>query len=365
MSRIGALAGKVDLGVVWAISRLGGAKGGRTPLSHAARIARCQHIADVYGRVPLLPPSAFFPTPDAIRPSAAKRPAFDVPTLVGRRRVHVEDLSWESGIEPHVPELRETYLEGRENRTMHARVFRVGHDRPAIVAIHGYLGGDYWLEQRQWPIKRWLSRMDVALPLLPFHSVRTKRGTPPRFPALDPGFNNEGFRQAVHDIRGLILHLKSRGAPRVFVIGASLGGFTTTLLSTVAGEIDFAAPMIPLASLADFARDHNRLGNEQETAELHEILEKAYVVSSPFSRPSLLPPDRTLVIGGKNDRVTPFQHAMRVRAHLGGDLVEMKGAHLVQLGRTDAFNELDTRIDRFLFSARAEEPASVKAAHPA
>lgn len=347
MSRIGALAGRVDHGVVWAISRLGAAKGGRTPLPHAARIARCQHIADLYGRVPLLPPSAFFPTPDAVRPLLTKQPSFNVKTLVGERRVHVDDVAWESGIEPYAPELRDSYLEARENRTMHARMFRVGHDRPAIVAIHGYLGGDYWLEQRQWPIKRWLSRMDVALPLLPFHSSRTKRGTPPRFPALDPGFNNEGFRQAVHDIRGLVLYLKSRGAPQVFVIGASLGGFTTTLLSTVAGEIDFVVPMIPLASLADFARDHNRLGNDQETAELHSILDKAYIVSSPFSRPPLLPPDRTFVIGGKNDRVTPLAHAKRVRDHLGGELFEMNGAHLLQIGRTGAFDELDQRLNRF------------------
>ena len=348
MSPLGYLAGRVDLGAVWAMSRLGGAKGGRTPLPHEARLARCAFVADLYREVPLLPPSAFFPEPPPIHPNVKHVRVMRVLTETHGHNVRVDDLSWESAIVPHAAELRETYLEGRENQTMHARLFRSGHGRPAIVAIHGYLGGDYWMEEKQWPVKRWLRRMDVAFPTLPFHARRTGKGKPPRFPALDPGFNNEGFRQAVHDIRGLIGYLRKLGAPKIVVIGASLGGFTTALLSTVAPEVDFAVPTIPLASLADFARDHNRLGNPEETRQLHAVLESAYVISSPFSRPPILPPERTFVIAGKNDRVTPFSHAVKVREHLGSDLFQMKGAHLLQIGRTEAFDELDRRLDPVL-----------------
>ncbi len=348
MSPLGYLAGRVDLGAVWAMSRLGGAKGGRTPLPHEARLARCRFVADLYSEVPLQPPSAFFPLPPPIHPNVKHVRTMQVKTATHGHKVRVDDLSWESGFEPYAAELRDTYLEGRENQTMHTRVFRSGHGRPAIIAIHGYLGGDYWVEEKQWPVRRWLKHMDVAFPTLPFHARRNAKGKPPRFPALDPGFNNEGFRQAVHDIRGLIAYLRKSGAPKIVVIGASLGGFTTTLLATVASEVDFAVPMIPLASLADFARDHNRLGNPQETRELHTVLESAYVISSPLSRPSLLPSERTFVIAGKNDRVTPLAHAVRVREHLGSDLFQMKGAHLLQIGRTEAFDELDRRLEPIL-----------------
>jgi pimeloyl-ACP methyl ester carboxylesterase len=66
---------------------------------------------------------------------------------------------------------------------------------------------------------------------------------------------NEGFRQAVTDIRSLARWLRNRGAPHVGVMGMSLGGYTSALVATVMSqdEIDFVMPMIPLASIATMA----------------------------------------------------------------------------------------------------------------
>ena len=125
------------------------------------------------------------------------------------------------------------------------------------------MGGHHAFEQRVWPVE-WLGRLglDVALFVLPFHGRRADptRKRPPPFPGSDPRMTNEGFRQTVADLGDLMYWLRARGHPAVGVMGMSLGGYTTALFATVEPELAFAVPIIPLASLADFARDQRRLG---------------------------------------------------------------------------------------------------------
>jgi predicted alpha/beta hydrolase family esterase len=95
--------------------------------------------------------------------------------------------------------------------------------------------------------------------------------------------------------------------------------------------------VIPLASIADFARDQGRLGAGERAATQHRALEQANWVVSPFARPSRLTPDRVLVVGARSDRITPVAHAERIAAHFGAELVCLGGGHLMQLWRRDAF----------------------------
>jgi predicted alpha/beta hydrolase family esterase len=55
-------------------------------------------------------------------------------------------------------------------------------------------------------------------------------------------------------------------------------------------------------------------------------------VSSPFSRPPLVAPERVRIIASAGDAITPIQHAHRLHAHLGGELIEVPGGHLLHLG---------------------------------
>lgn len=43
-------------------------------------------------------------------------------------------------------------------------------------------------------------------------------------------------------------------------MGMSLGGYSTSLLATVEPRLAFAVPIIPLASVADFALEQGQLG---------------------------------------------------------------------------------------------------------
>jgi dipeptidyl aminopeptidase/acylaminoacyl peptidase len=166
-------------------------------------------------------------------------------------------------------------------------------------------------------------------------------GAVPEFPGDDPRLNVEGFRQAVQDLQNLIQWLLAQGHSRVGVIGMSLGGYTAALLACVEPRVDFVVPVIPLSSMADFAREQGWLSAlHDEAAEQHALLDSIYRRVSPVVRPSLVPPERCLVIAAKADRVTPVAHARRLSVHLRAPLLAFYGGHLLQLGRAETFERV-------------------------
>jgi pimeloyl-ACP methyl ester carboxylesterase len=277
--------------------------------------------------------ATMFPAPPRIAPRLDR--------VRAAGHVTVWDATWPSAFEPHAASVRDGYLAFGNNHTARARMFLADTPRPAVLLVHGYMGGQWLIEERQWPIA-WLVRkgFDVVLPVLPFHAARGDGG-PPRFPGADPRYTNEGFRQAAHDLRGLVAFLRERGAPAVGVMGMSLGGYTTSLLATVEPTLAFAVPIIPLASIADFAREQGRFtGTPAQAEHQHAALERANWAVSPFARPPVLPPERVLVVAAEADRITPIAHAARLAAHFGAELLTIPGGHLLQVGRGDAFRAI-------------------------
>jgi acetyl esterase/lipase len=347
---IGSAAGAVDRAVVVAMQLRGaGVRRGAAPRDDA-RVRALLDIHRAYGGDALGDePGRLFAVPPDIEP--ALRPVRR-DARAGASPVSVLDASWPSPFAPYLEEVAATYLSRIENRTARARLFvadaRSAGGRPAIIAVHGYMGGHWLFEEAQWPLA-WLARrgLDVALPLLPFHGLRagSHRGAPP-FPNADARLTIEGFRQAVADLVSLARWLRARGAPHVGVMGMSLGGYTASLLATVSRDVDFVMPMIPMASIADFARDHGRLGEGPEAALEHAAIERAHASVSPLARPLLLPPSRALVVAAEHDRITPSAHAERIRVHFGCALVTIPGSHLIQLGRGEAFRGLAAMLER-------------------
>jgi pimeloyl-ACP methyl ester carboxylesterase len=340
---LGTAASAVDRAVVAAMHARGARDRARAErMSHGERVEALRAIHTMYGGDEGIEDAArFFPSPSAIEP--AFREARD----------HVWDASWTSAFTPYLADVAEKYLAHVENRTARGRVFFASDPaapstRPAVIAIHGYMGGHWLLEEATWPIP-WLMKrgLDVALPVLPFHAARggARRGAPP-FPSADPRLTNEGFRQAICDIVSLARWLRARGAPKVGVMGVSLGGYTSALLATVTSEIDFVMPMIPLASIADFAREQNRLGEGDEVMEQHAALERANWIVSPFARPLAIAKSRALVVAAEHDRITPAAHAARIARHFGCETVTIGGGHLLQIGRSDAFRALADMLER-------------------
>ena len=329
---LGGAAGAVDRAVAMAMHVSGKRDRARAnSMSHAERVEALEAIARLYPD-----PAAFFIPPPAIDPSLREV------------RRGVWDAKWPSAFETFLPALAETYASSVENRTAHARLFLGERGRPAIVALHGYMGGQWVIEENHWPIA-WLAKrgFDTALAILPFHGARagSRRGAPP-FPSADPRITNEGFRQAVVDVLSLVRFLRDRGAPHVGVMGASLGGYTTALIATLSDDVDFVMPMIPLASIADFAREQGQLGVGAAADEQRDALDRAYRIVSPFARAPRVKPSRALVFGADNDRITPSQHAKKLAAHFQCAHVTMPGGHLLQLGRSGGFRALGAMLER-------------------
>jgi predicted alpha/beta hydrolase family esterase len=331
---LSAAAGAVDRAVVVALHARGARDRAQAEsMSHDERMVALEAIHRSYA--------------DGHRDFFAPAAAID-PTL-REVRAGVWDASWPSTFTPYLPDVADKYLARVENRTARARLFLgAASGRPALIAVHGYLGGHWVMEEAAWPIA-WLRRLglDVALPVLPFHGLRAgaRRGAPP-FPSADPRMTNEGFRQAAADILALARLLRDRGAPKVGVIGMSLGGYTSALLATVADTLDFVVPIIPLASVADFARDQGRLGDGDESDAQHAALESANWIVSPLARPLAIPRERALVVAAENDQITPTSHARRIASHFDCELVTVPGGHLVQLGRREGFGAIARMLAR-------------------
>lgn len=307
-------------------------------MPHEERVARLRDIIAHY------PESAFdgyFTECQPIQPFVRTLRSAD-------QGVGVYDLSWPSGYTCRLESFSERYLRTRENHVAAARLFARARPRPVAVLIHGYMAGRFSAEARLWPMQ-WLDAigLDVALFVLPFHALRrgsSHRGVP-EFPGRDPRMSNEGFRQAIHDLRNLIAWLRERGHPAVGVMGMSLGGYTAALAATVDESLAFVVPLIPLASLADFARDRGNLSPAPEQAALeYELLERAYRIVSPMSRPPRVDPERVIVVGAQADRITPVSHARRIAQHFCAPLIAWHGGHLLQFGRDRAFKRVGEHL---------------------
>src|SRR4051794_24129421 len=68
----------------------------------------------------------------------------------------VVDLAWPGANEPAFAAARDHYLAHAPNRRACARLFRhADRGRPAIVLLHGYQAGQFFVEERAFPV-RWL-----------------------------------------------------------------------------------------------------------------------------------------------------------------------------------------------------------------
>ncbi|MDD9935143.1 MAG: hypothetical protein OXT09_16140 [Myxococcales bacterium] len=341
-------------------------------LGHDARIAGLAMLEGFYDLAEHTDREGpFFTRPQAITPDLQRQRRFG-------RDGEVIDLQWRSAFEPFwAPEalaaalgddadlaaaierfgldrsaaLHDKYLSVGPNMVGHARWFHHRDQvRPCVVLLHGYLGGNYLLEERLWPVRRLFDGgLDVVLSILPFHGPRRdpRRGLrPPAFPSSDPRFTIEGMRHMVHDQRALFDYLREGRVASLGVMGMSLGGYSAALLATLE-PLDFAVLYIPLAAIDRFAHEHGRMvGEADEQQAQAEALRRAHAVISPLSRPPLLPPERAIVIAGESDLVTGVEHSRMLADHFGSELTTFDGGHILQVGRDRAFEPVYEMLAR-------------------
>lgn len=320
---------------------------------------RLIELAATYSADTLGAPSPFFPAP----PPAAMvlKPQGDGPL-----GTHVVDLSWPSEYAPFHPAAHDLHMRVTENLTAHARWWTSGKGRPTIVLLHGWGGGNHWVTARSFMVPYWLRHgFDVAAFVLPFHGDRAPGTSVARsgalFPSPNPLRTNEGFGQAIFDLRALAMYLRSRGSSAIGAMGMSLGGYTTSLWASIAGPddvggLDFAVAMIPAVSMAKLFWSHGENSPTRARAAkagvTEELLAEVFAVHAPTTRPARLPRERLAVIAGRGDRITPPDQAETLAAHWGVTVQWFDGGHLAQVGRGDALREVRRQLGALGLSGR-------------
>lgn len=334
---MGRLAGVVDSVAMQAMTRA--FSRGRPRRGPEDRRAQIDAMIAVYGDPRLLSePERYFVPPGA--PAVDQR----VESRDAGAGTEVVDLAFRSAFVPYHAPYRDEYLALREVHTVHGRMWRTRTPRPTAILLHGWGGGNYWIEERAFAV-RWLTRigLDVVLLQLPFHGRRVPPGMPAgAFPSPHVIRTNEAFAQSVSDVRALTGWLLSRGAPAVGVAGMSLGGYTTALVSTLDDRLAFAVPMIPAVDFADLLWRHGESSPARKRAEEAGVqkhhLEALFRVHSPLARPAKVAAARRLIVAGEGDRICPPDHAERLRVHWDGCAIHwFPGGHLAQVGRGAGF----------------------------
>jgi dienelactone hydrolase len=333
----------IDRGVVRVLERRMAATAPTAPDLRDAR-PRLVELASIYGDGTLGLPSRFFPEPEAALVSST-----DVGSSYGAR---VHELTFPSTYRPFLPAYRPEHHRWIENHSARVRLYRVARDvgppRPVMVCLHGWGGGAWWLEERAFAAGYWLARgFDVALFQLPFHGARAPGGVGKgaRSGALFPSANlvrtNEGFGQAIHDLRALSAWLRAQGAPAVGAIGMSLGGYTTALWATIDPQLAFAVAMIPAVSMSDLMWRHGEDSAARRRAAQagvsEELIASVFAVHAPTTRRVLLPRERRMIVAGLGDAITPADQARKLHTHWRECPIHwFPGGHLAQIGRGDA-----------------------------
>lgn len=253
-------------------------------------------------------------------------------------------LTFQSPYRTFDPDFHWAYQQFRRNRTAHARLWlqrRPG--RPTLVFVNPWCCGQLWLEERLFDARGFFRRgYNVALFAMPFHGPRT----PARaiysgqlFPNRELRRTNEGFGQAVCDLRALIGWLRrERGVGPVGLAGMSLGGYTTALMAALEPDLSCAVVIMAPCSLADGLWFHGQSSGAKRQAEQAgftlDDFRTIWAIHTPIVLPRKVPRERTLLVWAQSDRLIPGLHHRALWEHWGRpETLRVPGSHLWQSGR--------------------------------
>jgi dienelactone hydrolase len=256
-----------------------------------------------------------------------------------------EHLTFESLYEPWPGEPgRERWLSYERNRTAHAWTLRhQGEPRPWLVCLHGIRMGSPRADIgffRPDYLHRELG-LNLLFPVLPIHGPRrVGLVSGDRILSGDAMDSLHAASQAAWDFRRLVSWLRDHeGAPAVGVMGHSLGGYATALLSSLEEGIDCAV-------VANPAVDPSRLFWRNALSLATRYLKTAGVTEekmgtllrpiSPLALSPLVERERRAIFAGVADRVVPATEAERLWRHWEEPrIVWYQGTHRAFLGAAE------------------------------
>ncbi len=240
-------------------------------------------------------------------------------------RVRFESPAW-----PTVHEVTDALLAHARNRVVPLALGGSIRNRSVVLGVHGYLGGAVRADRFALGAPRFeRAGYTFCHVTLPFHGARKARGERPFFPHPDPRITFEALRQGAIDVVASALVLRELGARRVVLAGLSLGAYIAALAATIAHDLDGLVLLTPLASFRPF--------DAPPAGDARDLL----TATCAGTRTPRIPGSAVLVVGAREDRVTPPEHARRLADAFKGELAIVEGGHLLPFGR-------DAVLDRWL-----------------
>jgi hypothetical protein len=232
-------------------------------------------------------------------------------------------LSFDSEYEPCAGEPgRQRWLSYASNNRVYGLLLRHREPRPWLVCVHGAEMGRAALDLalfRAWHLHADLG-LNVVLPVLPMHGPRA-RGLPKgaAFPSEDVLDDVHGVAQAVWDVRRLLSWVRSQEPDAVIGLnGISLGGYLTSLLSSLDDGLACSILGVPLADLLELVARHAGLSHYDDLRQMLTLAKPIGAMISPLAMTPRVPLDGRFIYAGLADRlVHPRDEAGRLWEHWG------------------------------------------------
>ena len=233
---------------------------------------------------------------------------YKAPTLP---KIHFEKDKFEKNYEIGKINFLSEVENGYSNKDaiFHYRKNLVTDDNTNVIFVHGWRAdnldrlGKVFLDsfiERSYNIYNYV---------LPFHMERssdTSLYSGEHFISADVSRTLKSEQQAVSDIRALINYIKTEKKGKIIIIGLSLGGITTNLLSEVEESIDVLISLF-------YANDLSYSIFETEAGKYikrdflknnfnYSLLKKSWEVINPSLRKPILDINKVLLVSGKYDK---------------------------------------------------------------
>jgi hypothetical protein len=230
------------------------------------------------------------------------------PTLI---KIHYEkdkiEKSYEIGKIKFLSEVENGY--SNKNAIFHYRKNLVTDNNLNVIFVHGWRAdnldrlGKVFLDSI---IERNYNIYNYVLPFHMERSTDTSLYSGEYFVSADVSRTLKSEQQAVSDIRALISYIKAEKKGKVIIIGLSLGGITTNLLSEVEENIDVLISLF-------YANDLSYTIFETEAGKYikkdflknnfkYSLLKKSWEVINPSLRKPVIDLNKILLVSGKYDK---------------------------------------------------------------
>ena len=281
-----------------------------------------------------------------------------------------EHLRWESGFQPHQGEPGgERWQAHPSNGTAHAYVMRHDTPRPWLVCVHGFAMGTPLVNFVGFPA-RYLHEtlgLNLIFPVLPLHGPRGAASMSGG-EVLSPDYLRMVllFAQAVWDVRRAISWVRAEGGESIGLYGISLGGYVSSLVSSLEDDLSCVIAGIPAVDFACLARDNEpwiMRRYDRDFALDWQLVRAITHVVSPLAFTPKIPHEGRFIYAGIADRIARPDQARALWRHWDRPAIHwFQGGHILGLrdASTRKFIEQALRDSELVAQARAKRSAPKK-----